>query len=168
MKNCPQCNSLNDDLSTVCSSCGSDLNDANVSNSGTSNQFEMDNGSSSGDQFGMGNSPSMRGVSAKTNGLAIASMVLGIVSVVLSCCCGIVAIICGVLGIIMGIIGRNKIKASGGLEKGNGMAMAGIILGAIGASISVVGLILIRSGVIDWDMLVEELMKQNQQNLDLQ
>ncbi len=29
-------------------------------------------------------------------------------------------------------MGRNQIKASNGLEKGDGMALAGVILGAVG------------------------------------
>jgi hypothetical protein len=45
---------------------------------------------------------------------------------------------CGICGIpsiaalVTGILGRNQIKASNGLEKGDGMALAGIITGAIG------------------------------------
>lgn len=61
-------------------------------------------------------------------GLCIAAMVLGIVSIVLCCLYGI-SIICGILAIIFGIIGLKSV--------GRGMAISGIITGAIGIFISI-------------------------------
>jgi hypothetical protein len=53
-------------------------------------------------------------------------MVVGIVSLF---CCGVAL---GVVAIVLGILARNEISASGGTQGGSGMALAGIILGAIG------------------------------------
>jgi hypothetical protein len=53
-------------------------------------------------------------------------MVTGIISLF---CCGFVL---GVVAIVLGILARNEISASRGTQGGSGMAMAGIILGAIG------------------------------------
>lgn len=60
-------------------------------------------------------------------GLCIASMVLGIVSLVLFCL-WYISIPCGILSIIFGIVGIKTID--------KGMAIAGIVTGAIGLFIS--------------------------------
>jgi hypothetical protein len=56
-----------------------------------------------------------------TNGMAVASMVLGIVWIYW---------IGSVLALIFGYIARKQIKQSG--QKGDGMAIAGIVLGWVG------------------------------------
>ena len=56
-----------------------------------------------------------------TNGLSIASLVLGIVWFL-----GIGS----VLAVIFGFVARRQIRASGGRQTGEGMALAGIILGS--------------------------------------
>ena len=53
---------------------------------------------------------------AKTNGLAIASLVC--------------SFFCGILGIILGIVAINQINKTN--EGGKGLAIAGIVLGAVG------------------------------------
>jgi hypothetical protein len=58
-----------------------------------------------------------------TNGYAIASLVLSLVSL---------AGIGSILAIIFGFIARGQIRESRGNQTGNGMAMAGIIIGFIG------------------------------------
>lgn len=55
---------------------------------------------------------------------SVASLVLGILGLFF----GLLAI----LALIFGILAKNKIKESPGMYKGGGMALAGIILGAIG------------------------------------
>jgi Domain of unknown function (DUF4190) len=57
---------------------------------------------------------------SKTNGFAIASLICSI-----AFCFGITPI----LGIIFGFVARGQIKRSGGAEGGNGLAIAGIIIG---------------------------------------
>ncbi len=59
----------------------------------------------------------------RTNGLSVASLVLGIVWVF-----GIGSI----LAVIFGFVGRKQIKDSGGRQTGEGLALAGIILGFLG------------------------------------
>ncbi|WP_162250918.1 DUF4190 domain-containing protein [Nocardioides sp. Root140] len=61
-----------------------------------------------------------------TNGLAIASLVLGILWIYW---------LGSVLALIFGYIARSQIKESGGRQDGEGMALAGIILGWIGVGI---------------------------------
>lgn len=59
--------------------------------------------------------------------LAIVSLVTGILGIPF-CLCGVFSI----AALVTGILGRNQIKASNGLEQGDGMALAGIITGAAG------------------------------------
>jgi hypothetical protein len=72
--------------------------------------------------------------SAPTNGLAIASLV----SSIAGWFCGIGFIV----GIVLGIIAKNQIDQSGGAQQGRGMAVAGIIIGAIGIGLGVIILII--------------------------
>jgi Domain of unknown function (DUF4190) len=65
--------------------------------------------------------PYGQGAQPKTNGLAIAALVCG--------CAGFILFIPGVLGIIFGFIARSQIKRSNGRQKGDGLAIAGIIVG---------------------------------------
>ena len=58
-----------------------------------------------------------------TNGLAIASLVLGIVWIYW---------IGSILALVFGYVARRQIRESGGRQNGDGMAVAGIVLGWIG------------------------------------
>jgi hypothetical protein len=78
----------------------------------------------------------------KNDGLAIASMITSIVGVVLLCAC--VGIVGTVAGAIMGYIARDRIRSSNGMLTGDGFALAGLIIGAIG---TVLGLIVIALSV---------------------
>ena len=69
-----------------------------------------------------------------SNGFAIASLVLGIVGWPF---CGIGS----VLAIIFGFLARDQIRRSNGTQTGGGMALAGIILGFLGAGFWILGLI---------------------------
>ncbi len=62
----------------------------------------------------------------QTDGGAIASLVLGIASFVLC-----MSFITGIPAIVLGHISRSKIRKSGGRLKGDGMALAGLIMGYI-------------------------------------
>ena len=73
----------------------------------------------------------------KTNGLAIASLILGILWV---CFVG------SILALIFGYMARKQIKESGGTQQGDGMALAGIILGWIGVAFLVLDIILVITG----------------------
>lgn len=66
----------------------------------------------------------------KNNGLAIAAMI-----------CSFFFWIYGlgaILGIIFGFIGRSQIKKSNGTQRGEGMALAGIIIGFVGIAIAII------------------------------
>ena len=71
-----------------------------------------------------------------TNGLAIASMVLGIVWVWW---------IGSILALIFGVVARKQIRERG--QKGDGMAIAGIVLGCVGAATLILVIILAIAGV---------------------
>jgi hypothetical protein len=72
----------------------------------------------------------------QTNGLAIASLVCS--------CAGpfLLGIGC-VLGIIFGFVARSQIKKSNGFQEGNGLALAGIIVGFSCIAIFILAVILI-------------------------
>lgn len=67
-----------------------------------------------------------------SNGFCVASLVLGIISIPASC-----MVIPSILAIVFGIIGFNQISKSGGEGGGKGMAIAGMICGAIGGLLAV-------------------------------
>lgn len=69
------------------------------------------------------------------NQKALWAMILGILSIV---CCGIFA---GIPALILGNSAKNEIAASQGLQTGEGMAKAGVILGWISIALSIVGVI---------------------------
>ena len=58
-------------------------------------------------------------------------MILGILGII---CCGLFA---AIPAAILGSQARNEIAASGGMQTGDGMAQAGLILGVIGIVLSV-------------------------------
>lgn len=66
---------------------------------------------------------------ARTSALAVWSLILGILSLLCF------AIFAGIPAIICGHMGRSRIKQSGGTLVGGGMALAGLIMGYIGAVI---------------------------------
>lgn len=82
------------------------------------------------------------------SGLAIGAMVAGIGGAALglfgwcSFLIGVPAFLAGGAGVIMGVIARRQIAASNGQAGGAGMALAGLICGAIGAAISLIGVII--------------------------
>ena len=64
--------------------------------------------------------------------LAIVSLVTGILGVPF-CLCSVLPI----AAIVTGVLGRNQIRESNGLEQGDGMALAGLILGAVSLVVAV-------------------------------
>ena len=73
-------------------------------------------------------------VQQQTNGLAIASLVLSLVGL-----CGIGSI----LAIIFGTRARREIRNSQGAQGGDGLALAGIIIGWIGLVVLVLWVLLV-------------------------
>jgi hypothetical protein len=74
----------------------------------------------------------------RTSGLAVTSLVLGIASLT---CAGILGIILAPLALIFGVRARRMISQSNGWRRGDGMAIAGIVLGLIGIVVSIVYLV---------------------------
>ncbi|MDA0768517.1 MAG: DUF4190 domain-containing protein [Verrucomicrobia bacterium] len=70
-------------------------------------------------------------VAPPQNGLAITSLVLGIVSIV-----AMTLIITAIPGVVCGHIARRQIREAPGVQSGEGMAIAGLILGYIAIILS--------------------------------
>jgi hypothetical protein len=83
---------------------------------------------------------------AATNGKATASLVTGIASLVLSWCCGLGLV--GLVAIVLGAKARKEIQASGGTQQGDGLALGGIVTGAIAAVLGLLFLVLIAFAVV--------------------
>ena len=81
--------------------------------------------------------------SAPGNGYAVASLILGIVSVLVSCSL-FLTLPCAVVGLILGIVGKSK--------GAGGMAVAGIILSALGLliAIALIVLVVVTGGFTYW------------------
>lgn len=75
------------------------------------------------------------------NGKAIAALWTGIGALVLTLCCG--AGVLGLLPIVLGVKARSEIRASGGRQDGDGMALAGIITGAVAVVLSLAVIVVI-------------------------
>lgn len=87
----------------------------------------------------------------KASGLAIASMVCGIISIVI-CCVWYLAAPLSIAAIVMGII--NNVTKKGG----TGMAIAGIVTGAIGLLLVIALFAMVFAGIysgsVDWSELM--------------
>ncbi|MFE3325645.1 DUF4190 domain-containing protein [Streptomyces sp. NPDC059176] len=97
-----------------------------------------------GGSWGMANS--------SQNGMGTAAMVLGILAVCLCWCYGVPGVVMGVLALIFGIMGRKRYRR--GEATNNGQALAGIILGAIGALLGllfIVGLVFLITHADEFD-----------------
>src|SRR3972149_2018797 len=70
----------------------------------------------------------------KTNTMALVSLIAGILGLTLFPLLGSIA------AVITGNIGRKEIAASNGAETGDGLAMAGLIMGWIGIGLGVLGI----------------------------
>lgn len=87
-----------------------------------------------------GAGPYTPGPPLKTNGLAVASLVTSL--------CGLLGFFCGFLalaapvGLVLGVVGRKQIKENPMTQTGEGLALGGIITGAIISVIMAVFLLL--------------------------
>jgi hypothetical protein len=77
------------------------------------------------------------------NGKAIAALWTGIGALALTFCCG--AGVLGLVPIVLGAKARSEIRASGGQQDGDGMALTGIVTGAVAVllSLAVIAVIVI-------------------------
>lgn len=76
----------------------------------------------------------------KTKGFAIASLILGICSTLGSCCVWFLTLVTSITGLILGIVSLKR------NEGGKGMAVAGIILSAVGILFSIFTMIIFIFG----------------------
>ena len=86
--------------------------------------------------------PYAPGAAQPTNGFAIASLVLSIIWLV-----GLGSL----LAVIFGIVARRQIRASGGRQGGDGLALAGLLIGILG----ILGLVLVGTLVLTVKSSVE-------------
>jgi hypothetical protein len=68
----------------------------------------------------------------RTNGYAVAALVLGIVGPL---------IVGHILALVFGYRAKREIDASGGTQDGRGMAIAGIVLGWVGLTFSIIAVV---------------------------
>jgi hypothetical protein len=73
---------------------------------------------------------SMVGLVPRTNSFATAGLIFGILSLTCLCCCG--GFPFNILGLVFSIIALAQISERSGLYTGRGLAIAGLILSAIG------------------------------------
>jgi hypothetical protein len=90
------------------------------------------------------------GYAAKpTNGKATAALWSGIGLLVLSFCCGLGVL--GVVPIVLGVKARGEIRAGGGQQGGEGMALAGIITGSIAVLLGILTIVFIVVAIAHGD-----------------
>jgi apolipoprotein N-acyltransferase len=81
-----------------------------------------------------------RGPAARTNGLAIAALVLGVVGAFTAS-----FVLPSILALVFGLVSLSQIKRSAGTQGGQGLAIAGIVLGAVGVALGLIWLLLFVS-----------------------
>jgi hypothetical protein len=67
---------------------------------------------------------------------------MGIISVITACFCPIVAAVLGAIAFFVGLGARGRVRASAGTLGGDGQALGGVITGAIGGGLGLLGVIL--------------------------
>mgnify|MGYP000975965543 CR=1 FL=1 len=93
-----------------------------------------------------------------TNNLASISLVLGVFNIFICCgsfviplvgpICYIVFPLISLVGLLLGIIGKIQISRSGGTQKGNDVAIIGIVINAIWVVLFIINIILVLCGVV--------------------
>ena len=76
---------------------------------------------------------------APTNGKATSALIVGITTLVLSWCCGFGVL--GLVAVVLGMKGRSEIRRSGGAQGGEGIALAGVVTGAVAVLVGLVVLV---------------------------
>ena len=142
-KFCTMCGCLVEEVSNETTSQAAPIQDNMAMNQMPVNNMVQNNGMANGynsynqaPQYNPYMNQQMNNVNQgpKTNGLAIAGFICSLIGFL---CCTISAVV----GLVLSIVGLNKIKATG--ENGRGLAIAGIILGALGVITSIVTTIII-------------------------
>ena len=79
-------------------------------------------------------------LAARTNGMAIGAVVAGIL---------FFTWIGAVLAVVFGHLARRQIRRAGGWERGDGLAVAGLVLGYAGLAVLVCTLLSVATGRVD-------------------
>ena len=85
---------------------------------------------------------------AKRSTLALVSLICGVVGMIATCLCGL-GVAVGIAGIVTGFLARREIARSDGRVSGAGLALGGIITGALSVLILLAALLLFATGVVD-------------------
>jgi Na+/melibiose symporter-like transporter len=75
-----------------------------------------------------------------SNGLAVAALVVGIISLIGIFCFGVGGILFGLVAVVLGVLGMKKANAQPGAPQ-KGLAIGGIVTGALGLLIGIVILV---------------------------
>lgn len=152
MKVCPQCQHECADETIVCPNCGYLFNAARHPVDGEQPMYQQ---AGAYNEYPAGSEP-------RKDGLATPAMVLGIVGVVLSAC--LIGAIPAIIGLIFGIIAALRIRRTH--AKGQGQAIAGIVLSAVAIAIvtfAIVRIVLVFSNPVSrnefyqqYDKIIEQ------------
>ena len=126
---CNNCGSNNPDDAKFCAGCGAQLSANNEANSAT----QQDIASVPESTIQPSNQPEVV-VQKKFSGKAIASFVVSLAGIFIA------AIICGIIGLILSRTAMQEIKTKGNL-KGQGLAIAGMIISIIDIVIMIISFI---------------------------
>ncbi|TIC88603.1 DUF4190 domain-containing protein [Nocardioides sp. GY 10113] len=91
---------------------------------------------------GYGAPPGFGGEPAKPSVMAISSLVTGILSIVCCLCWGLGGLL-GIAAVVLGYLGRKEVAESGGAKTGGGLALAGLICGAVAIALSILFWVLV-------------------------
>ncbi|WP_187585107.1 DUF4190 domain-containing protein [Gordonia sp. OPL2] len=83
----------------------------------------------------------------QTDGRATASLICGVLSLPLVLFCSGLAVPIPIVAVVLGVLARRDIANSGGLRTGAGMALAGIITGAVALVLMVIVLVFLGFSV---------------------
>lgn len=152
MKFCKHCGAQIEDTIAFCPNCGTNVSDDAVSSSAPEPQYsayqpEQPVQPAQYQPYQDYQNPGIY-PEAKLNGLAVAGFVVSLVSLFF---CGISSIV----GLILSIIGMTQIKNSikaGVPQRGNGLAIAGLVIGIIGTVFILIYIIMIATAaaVVPW------------------
>lgn len=73
----------------------------------------------------------------KTNTLALVSLISGVVGWVM------VPFLASIVAVVTGHMARSQIRQSAGREDGDGLAIAGLVLGYLGLGLALIGIVLV-------------------------
>lgn len=148
MKFCKHCGAQIEDTTAFCPNCGTNVSDDAVSSSAPEPQYNAYQPEQPAQpvqpaQYQPYQDYQNPGIypEAKLNGLAVAGFVVSLVSMFF---CGISSIV----GLILSIVGMSQIKNSikaGVPQRGNGLAIAGLVIGIIGTVFILIYIIMVAT-----------------------